>query len=151
MKRVTHSIQQGFTLIELMIVVAIIGIIVALAVPAYQDYTLKSRISEAGSLSASVRTAIDVAFSEGYSLTALPDRDTLGVATSTSYVSKYVASVGYAPATGAITVTLSGERSLGAEGNKTVVYTPRNMIGNLAWSTSVAGTSTVTPRFLPKP
>ena len=67
------KLQQGFTLIELMIVVAIIGILAAIAVPAYQDYTIKSRVSEGTSLAAPHKTAVDVWFAEGNtSLTSFP-------------------------------------------------------------------------------
>jgi type IV pilus assembly protein PilA len=52
------KIQQGFTLIELMIVVAIIGILAAIAIPAYQDYTIRSQVSEGLSLAAAAKTAI---------------------------------------------------------------------------------------------
>ena len=55
--------QQGFTLIELMIVVAIIGILAAIALPAYQDYTTRSRISEGLSLAAGAKTAVVETFS----------------------------------------------------------------------------------------
>ena len=54
-------IQNGFTLIELMIVVAIIGILAAIALPAYQDYTVRAKVSEAVSVSAPARTAMAVA------------------------------------------------------------------------------------------
>ena len=57
--------QRGFTLIELMIVVAIIGILAALAVPAYQDYTIRSRVGEASSMSGAARTAVDVLREDG--------------------------------------------------------------------------------------
>ena len=65
-----QKLQQGFTLIELMIVVAIIGILAALAVPAYQDYTIRSKVSEAASLASAARTAVDVYYSENGTLRA---------------------------------------------------------------------------------
>ena len=52
------KMQQGFTLIELMIVVAIIGILAAIAIPAYQDYTIRAKVSEAVGLAASAKTAV---------------------------------------------------------------------------------------------
>ena len=142
------TLQRGFTLIELMIVVAIIGIIVALAVPAYQDYTLRSRISEAASLSAATRTAIDVQVSEGYTLGGImATPQSIGLAASTSYRSKYVARVGYSG--GTVTATLSTHRSLGAEGGDTVIYTGIQRGGNIQWIVSTG--STVAIRFRPKP
>jgi len=59
-----HSVQKGFTLIELMIVVAIIGILAALAIPAYTDYTIKSRVSEGASLVGAPKTAMELYWSE---------------------------------------------------------------------------------------
>ena len=58
MKRSMHMVQKGFTLIELMIVVAIIGILAAVALPAYQDYTTRAKVTDGISLSAAAKTAI---------------------------------------------------------------------------------------------
>jgi type IV pilus assembly protein PilA len=143
------KLQQGFTLIELMIVVAIIGILAAIAVPAYQDYTIRSRVSEAASLAGAVRTAIDVAYSEGFALGSIPTTPaSLNLSQSTSYVSKYVASVAYV-ATGDITVTLQAVKELGTASGLLVMYSPRNQVGNLQWVVSAAG-STVPVKYLPK-
>jgi type IV pilus assembly protein PilA len=142
------KLQQGFTLIELMIVVAIIGILAAIAVPAYQDYTIRSRVSEAASLSGAVRTAMDVAFSEGYPLGSIPTTPaSLNLSVSASYRSKYVSRVAF-NASGVVTVTMSQEQSLGKAKGETVVYLPTDRGGNLSWT--VATSSSVPTKYRPK-
>lgn len=146
------TMQKGFTLIELMIVVAIIGILAAIAVPAYQDYTIKSKVSEAASLGAAVKTAVEVAFSEGFEVGAsgtIPGVTTLGVAQPSEYNGKYVSSVAYAPS-GIVTVTLRSDPDLGLPSTvrgETVTYTPTDQGGNLSWA--VGGSVTPT-KYLPK-
>ena len=144
-----QKLQQGFTLIELMIVVAIIGILAALAVPAYQDYTIRSKVSETASLSGAARTAVDVRFSETGSLsmpgaTADARHVSLGIALAASWESKYVDSV-TVDGTGNIAMVLktTSPNELGACNGATITYSPRRAVedsGNIQWVVSNAGT-----------
>ena len=99
------NVQKGFTLIELMIVVAIIGILAAIAIPAYQDYTARSQMSEAMSLASGVRTAV----SETYQTTGVfpGSNQAAGVATETTINGTYVLSVTVSGA-GIITARMRG-------------------------------------------
>ena len=97
-----RSIQQGFTLIELMIVVAIIGILAAVALPAYSDYTKKAKVSEVILAASACRTAITEIVQTS---TALPGGGNWGCESSVS-TSKYVASVA-TDAAGGVLVTAS--------------------------------------------
>ncbi|MGW8247544.1 MAG: pilin [Acidiferrobacterales bacterium] len=130
------TMQKGFTLIELMIVVAIIGILAAVAVPAYQDYTIKSKISEAASMASVVRTAIDVNYSEGIQPSAMGDNTTLGLLGEGSYNAKYVSSVGTSANDPSVVVTLRSDVNLGLKdaAGGTVTYTPLPQGGNLHWT-----------------
>jgi type IV pilus assembly protein PilA len=84
-----RTIQKGFTLIELMIVVAIIGILAAVALPAYQDYTTRAKVSEMVLAASSAKTAVSEAAA---TLTQMPDPASANIASQTS---KYVASISY--------------------------------------------------------
>ncbi len=147
------TIQRGFTLIELMIVVAIIGILAAIAVPAYQDYTIRSKVSEAASLAGATRTAIDIAYSEGYNLGSIPlTRASLGLpSNAASFAGKYVESVAY-DANGVITIEMRSEPSLPtAVQNGQVIYTPDTTTsggGNLRWR--VSGGNGMPAKYLPR-
>jgi type IV pilus assembly protein PilA len=118
-----HKVQQGFTLIELMIVVAIIGILAAVAIPAYQDYTVKAKVQEGPSLASPALTALGVACSEG-SLTNTLAHASLGLAPSGSISGKYVTSV-TAVGTGTTsgTVTIAYGPGIPVMNNTNIVYT----------------------------
>ena len=76
-RSIARNVQKGFTLIELMIVVAIIGILAAVALPAYQDYTIRAKVTEGLALSGGLKTAITESFqSKGPSSMACTDTAT---------------------------------------------------------------------------
>jgi len=117
MKRV----QQGFTLIELMIVVAIIGILAAVALPAYQDYTIRARVSEAVLATSQCRTAVSEIYQTANAgATIGPNNWGCGEGSTTT---QYVASIA-TNADGKITVTTSANASLGGALSKTLSLTP---------------------------
>ncbi len=97
--------QQGFTLIELMIVVAIIGILAAIAIPAYQDYTIRAQVSEGLNLSGGGKTAVAEFFQDSG---ALPLNNVqAGLSAATNITGKYVTQV--AVSNGTITVTYGAD------------------------------------------
>ena len=126
-----RKMQKGFTLIELMIVVAIIGILAAIAIPAYQDYTARSQMSEAMSLASGVRTAVTETFQ---STGTFPVTNaSAGVALAGSINGNYVTSVAVG-ANGVITATLLGTAPvINAIRNATLILTPTDEGGSVSW------------------
>lgn len=139
-----HSMQKGFTLIELMIVVAIIGILAAVALPAYQDYTKRAKMSEVILAASACRTGI----TEIYQTTSasLPAAGGWGCESSTS-TSKYVASI-KTNATGSVQVT-SQAIGTGADGTMFLVPTLAGTAPTQSVTGWQCGPGTILAKFLP--
>jgi len=135
MKRV----QQGFTLIELMIVVAIIGILAAVALPAYQDYTTRAKVSEVVIMASPAKLAVAETSS---SLGGLASLTAANSGYSFPGATKYVSGVAVTDTTGVVTVT-----SIVPNATGTIILTPTDKgSGQLQWACTASG---IAPKYLP--
>ena len=137
MKRV----QQGFTLIELMIVVAIVGILAAIALPAYQDYTIRARVSEALATAGACKTQIqEYAAARGGALPA-----NLAASGCSDIASQFA--IAPIVAAGVITMTTSANTLLGTAASTTFTLTPQTAGTSITGWTCLNGS--MPPKYLP--
>jgi type IV pilus assembly protein PilA len=129
-----RKVQQGFTLIELMIVVAIIGILAAVAIPQYQDYVTRTKLAKAAQAVAPIKTAVAMYGQENGGVPAAAlSWASLGLATPTVTAASSSASGITMQANGAIQLTLAGVGTNPAYDGSTVTFTPTFNSTNVSW------------------
>ncbi|MBK8970223.1 MAG: pilin [Hahellaceae bacterium] len=142
-----RNMQKGFTLIELMIVVAIIGILAAVAIPAYQDYTVRAKVTEGLSLAAAAKTGVSEYWASQGRLPSTNASVGLPVAASINGNSVRSVSVG---ASGVITITLAATGLPTTVAGDTITLTPNNTdAGRIGWLCRPGGASAIDAKYLP--
>ena len=147
MKNIRRNVQQGFTLIELMIVIAIVAILVALAVPAYQDYIVRAKFGECVNGAAPGKLAIsEFRMTDGSNWPTLTESGF----TANTGVSTECDAYGYTPNTGVFSVT-GNTAALGITGNLIATMTPNivNNDGAINWDCTNTGTAEGNVKYLP--
>ena len=128
------KVQQGFTLIELMIVVAIIGILASLAIPAYQSYTIRAQISEGLNLASPLKNAVATFYNENGSFPA--DNTEAALETAASYQGNYVQSMSV---NNGVVEILYGNDANAQINGQTVILTAIPNDGSVAWDCATGG------------
>jgi len=153
------KMQQGFTLIELMIVVAIIGILAAIAIPAYQDYTIRAKVTEGLNLADSAKTAVAESWQSGGTTGLKAAATSWNAAFVSSGKTKYVNTIVVSSTTGTITVGYNATAipQLGTAINLVLtpyiatVALPNTLGGNIDWACTSAGNATAAAQSMGAP
>ncbi len=158
------SVQKGFTLIELMIVIAIIGILAAIAIPAYQNYTIRAQVTEGLSLASGIETDVEQYYSNtGNWPSTLTAMSTMGVSAVSG---KYVSALSVSNGTIEVTYGNSASSYIGTkklaiqpylDSNNDIVWVcgtstttlTKNTDGSGTASTAASGATSVSPTYLP--
>jgi type IV pilus assembly protein PilA len=140
------NVQKGFTLIELMIVVAIIAILAAIAIPQYQNYIIRTQVSEAMNLADGAKTAV----SEFYNNkgTFPTTNASAGLAPAASIFGKYVLTVDVGNPKGKITATM-GKEANSKVAAKILVLSAFDQGGTITWNCKSGAGTTVPDAYLP--
>ncbi|HAA45766.1 MAG: pilin [Halomonas sp. 54_146] len=143
--------QGGFTLIELMIVVAIIGVLASIAVPQYQNYVARAQVSEAISLASSAKTAVSEYYVTNGEFPV--DNATAGLSDDTDIKGSYVQSVTVGTG-GVITAKMASADVVGALIDKTLDFTPTasdadTNSGSITWKCGPGATGGIPTQYLP--
>ncbi|MBS4701484.1 MULTISPECIES: prepilin-type N-terminal cleavage/methylation domain-containing protein [Aeromonas] len=133
--------QSGFTLIELMIVVAIVAILAAIALPAYQTYTKKAKFSEVVSATGAFKTAVEVCYQTTGAMTTCAANGTGGIP-SAAGASGYVTSVTVGNTPGNVAITATGDSAVFGAGNQFIMSGSASG-GQIIWTQPVSSSSCV--------
>ena len=141
------SVQKGFTLIELMIVIAIIGILAAIAIPAYQNYVIRAQTTEGSSIIGSLETAFDECYANTGTATNCATNTAVGIPGSKTISGTYVQSAKLT-SPGQITVTYNANANANITG-KTVIWSAyKSPDGNITWLCNAGTASTSAEKTL---
>lgn len=154
--------EWGFTLIELMIVIAIIGVLAAIAIPQYQDYVTRAKVSEGLTLAGEAKTAVAATFQANGQLPTVGTNASYGLPAAPSISGTYVASVSVAPVTGKIFITYRNVGTGVSAGEQLTLTPATSPQAAIAWACGYASVTvygrtiggsasgtTVPPKYLP--